>query len=96
MDVYSDGVRASQSNKVIVGFGDASFSWNPCGDRSFTLQVQGDLVFNPGMNLIIGPTGAGRSQIYVSNINKGYHGRKNISPSRTVRLASLDVIKVFD
>ena len=61
MDVYSDGAYISHSSKAVVGFGDASFSWNPDGDRSFTLQVQGDLVVRPGMNLIIGPTGSGKS-----------------------------------
>lgn len=63
-----DGYLKSPPTSVstVVGFRDASFTWIQGGDRKFVLNIHGDLVFLPGINLVIGPTSAGKTSLLLA------------------------------
>ncbi|TFK34746.1 multidrug resistance-associated ABC transporter [Crucibulum laeve] len=65
----------SDEDSSNIGFKDAVFSWSTDPDdgtmtpssRSFKLRIEGELLFKPGcMNLIIGPTGSGKTSMIMA------------------------------
>ncbi|KAF7978858.1 hypothetical protein HWV62_44329 [Athelia sp. TMB] len=57
----------------LIGFRDAVFSWSDSSTgtvtpsrRQFTLRIADELLFNPGINLVIGPTGSGKSSLLMA------------------------------
>ncbi|KAJ6593376.1 P-loop containing nucleoside triphosphate hydrolase protein [Mycena capillaripes] len=49
-----------------AGFRMASFSWEPNGAVNFNLQIKEEIVFCPGINLITGPTGSGKTSMLLA------------------------------
>ncbi|KAJ7773843.1 hypothetical protein B0H16DRAFT_1510188 [Mycena metata] len=61
-----------QSTSELVGFRDATFSWAnddgalaPSNNR-FILRIEGELLFKPGFNLVVGPTGSGKTSLLMA------------------------------
>lgn len=53
-------------NSPIIGFEDASFSWNSTSDADFKLRNL-NIAFRPGkLNVVIGPTGAGKTSLLMA------------------------------
>lgn len=53
-------------NSPIIGFEDASFSWNSSSDADFKLRNL-NVAFKPGkLNVVIGPTGAGKTSLLMA------------------------------
>lgn len=57
----------------VIGFRDAVFSWSNTTSgtvtpsrRQFTLRIADELLFKPGINLVIGPTGSGKSSLLMA------------------------------
>ncbi|KIM25975.1 hypothetical protein M408DRAFT_330768, partial [Serendipita vermifera MAFF 305830] len=69
---------AAPIDPTAIGFRNATFTWaanqpgTPTpGRRNFRLKIEGDLFFRPGViNMIIGPTGAGKSSILMSLLSE--------------------------
>lgn len=53
-------------NSPVIGFEDASFSWNSSSDADFKLRNL-NVAFKPGkLNVVIGPTGAGKTSLLMA------------------------------
>lgn len=53
-------------NSPVIGFEDASFSWNSSSDADFKLRNL-NIAFKPGkLNVVIGPTGAGKTSLLMA------------------------------
>ncbi|KAF3992366.1 hypothetical protein FT663_02293 [Candidozyma haemuli var. vulneris] len=53
-------------NSPVIGFEDASFSWNSTSDADFKLRNL-NIAFKPGkLNVVIGPTGAGKTSLLMA------------------------------
>ena len=50
----------------VIGFRDAIFSWSKDATSTFKLRIAGELFFKPGINLITGPTGSGKSSLLMA------------------------------
>lgn len=58
------GERSASS--PLIGFENASFSWNAASDKDFKLKNL-DISFKPGkLNIVIGPTGAGKTSLLLA------------------------------
>lgn len=58
------GERSSSS--PLIGFENASFSWNSASDKDFKLKDL-NIAFKPGkLNIVIGPTGAGKTSLLLA------------------------------
>ena len=63
-----------------IGFCDATFSWSSDADgsltpsrRNFRLQMEGEVTFKRGgINLIIGPTGSGKTSLLMALLGLSY------------------------
>ena len=73
--------EASRLDQDAIGFQNASFTWsNDDADgtftpaqRRFTLRVHGELIFKRGgFNLIIGPTGSGKTSLLMALLGEMY------------------------
>ncbi|KAJ6551726.1 multidrug resistance-associated ABC transporter [Mycena capillaripes] len=66
---------SDQSTSELIGFRDAMFTWSndsqpdgtvtPSG-RRFILKIEGELLFRPGFNLVVGPTGSGKTSLLMA------------------------------
>lgn len=54
-----------------IGFHDALFSW---GDSPFTLKIEGSLLFEPGITLITGATGSGKTSLLMALLGSRFSG----------------------
>ncbi|KAJ6504343.1 hypothetical protein C8R47DRAFT_1316459 [Mycena vitilis] len=71
----------------LIGFRDAMFTWtNDRGDgeltpssREFVLKIEGELLFKPGFNLVVGPTGSGKTSLLMALL-----GEMHMMPSSPV------------
>ncbi|KZP16764.1 P-loop containing nucleoside triphosphate hydrolase protein [Athelia psychrophila] len=68
--LISDEARIDNGS---IGFRDAVFSWSDTTSgtvtpsrRQFTLRIADELFFKPGINLVIGPTGSGKSSLLMA------------------------------
>ncbi|KAJ7732681.1 multidrug resistance-associated ABC transporter [Mycena metata] len=68
-------VIADETPSELIGFRDAMFSWANDDDadgtltpssRRFILRIEGELLFKPGFNLVIGPTGSGKTSLLMA------------------------------
>jgi type II secretory pathway predicted ATPase ExeA len=63
-----------------IGFGAASFVWSSDTNgsltpskRNFVLEIAGELIFKRGgINLIIGPTGSGKTSLLMALLGRSY------------------------
>ncbi|KAJ7837802.1 hypothetical protein B0H14DRAFT_2449202 [Mycena olivaceomarginata] len=72
----SFGVKESEEPPSdLIGFRDAMFTWSnddqPDGaltpsSRRFALKIEGQLFFQPGFNIIVGPTGSGKTSLLMA------------------------------
>ncbi|KAF7377873.1 ATP-binding cassette transporter [Mycena sanguinolenta] len=71
----------------LVGFRDAMFTWSndnrPDGaltpsSRGFTLKIKGELFFKPGLSIVVGPTGSGKTSLLMALL-----GEMHLIPSPT-------------
>ncbi|KAJ7041534.1 hypothetical protein C8F04DRAFT_1208348 [Mycena alexandri] len=80
-------VVTDESASELAGFRDATFSWandvqvdgtlTPSNHR-FILRIEGELLFKPGFNLIVGPTGSGKTSLLMALL-----GEMHLIPSST-------------
>ncbi|KAJ6564563.1 P-loop containing nucleoside triphosphate hydrolase protein [Mycena capillaripes] len=66
---------SEESASELIGFRDAMFTWSndsqpdgtvtPSG-RRFILRIEGELLFKPGFNLVVGPTGSGKTSLLMA------------------------------
>lgn len=66
-------VEEARMDTDLIGFRDAIFSWSDTATgvvtpsrRQFTLRIADELIFKPGINLVIGPTGSGKSSLLMA------------------------------
>ncbi|KAF8218227.1 hypothetical protein K438DRAFT_1925383 [Mycena galopus ATCC 62051] len=67
--------KSEEPTSELVGFRDAMFTWSnddqPDGARTpssrrFTLRIEGSLFFGPGLNIVVGPTGSGKTSLLMA------------------------------
>ncbi|KAJ7156234.1 hypothetical protein C8R46DRAFT_429362 [Mycena filopes] len=71
----STTVILDEPTSDLVGFRDTTFSWTndentdgtltPSSHR-FILRIEGELLFKPGFNLVVGPTGSGKTSLLMA------------------------------
>ncbi|KAK7048418.1 ATP-binding cassette transporter [Favolaschia claudopus] len=77
LDAFSaeENTDTDASTSDLIGFRDAMFTW--CNDdqpdgsltpssRKFVLKIEGELFFKQGFNLIVGPTGSGKTSLLMA------------------------------
>ena len=79
----NDLLTRAHSNRDVIGFQDATFTWaNDSLDdgavtpsrRKFVLNIEGELLFKRGcINVIIGPTGSGKTSLLMALLGKPYN-----------------------
>ncbi|KAJ6461033.1 multidrug resistance-associated ABC transporter [Mycena sanguinolenta] len=79
--------NSERPTSELVGFRDAKFTWSndnrPDGaltpsSRSFTLKIKGELFFKPGLSIVVGPTGSGKTSLLMALL-----GEMHLIPSST-------------
>ncbi|KAJ3568574.1 hypothetical protein NP233_g5623 [Leucocoprinus birnbaumii] len=55
-----------------IGFRDCSFTWSSTNPSTFSLKINGDVIFKPGLTLIAGPTGCGKTSMLMSLLGEMY------------------------
>ncbi|KAJ7496820.1 P-loop containing nucleoside triphosphate hydrolase protein [Mycena latifolia] len=60
----SESIRVPDG--VVAGFHMASFSWAPDTSTGFTLKILPEIIFRPGINLITGQTGTGKTSMLLA------------------------------
>lgn len=50
----------------VLGCQDVEFFWSKENEQAFRLRVEGALIFEPGITLITGPTGAGKTSLLLA------------------------------
>ncbi|KAJ7164522.1 hypothetical protein C8R46DRAFT_1193124 [Mycena filopes] len=70
----TDKPTAHSASTELTGFRDATFSWadedqsvgTSTLSRSFILRIEGEIMFKPGFNLVVGPTGSGKTSLLMA------------------------------
>ncbi|KAJ7149302.1 P-loop containing nucleoside triphosphate hydrolase protein [Mycena crocata] len=70
-----DTSAADEPGSELIGIRDASFTWTnddqrggtiTPSSRKFMLKIKGEVIFRPGFNLVVGPTGAGKTSLLMA------------------------------
>ncbi|KAF9014580.1 P-loop containing nucleoside triphosphate hydrolase protein [Hymenopellis radicata] len=56
-----------------LGLCNAEFTWSTSATRPFRLRVHGRLTFGPGINLITGPTGSGKTSLLMALLGEMHY-----------------------
>ncbi|KAF7368881.1 ATP-binding cassette transporter [Mycena venus] len=65
----------------LIGFRDAMFTWSndeqidgalTPSSRRFILKIEGELFFKPGFNIVVGPTGSGKTSLLMALLGEMY------------------------
>ncbi|KAJ7081163.1 multidrug resistance-associated ABC transporter [Mycena belliarum] len=71
----ADGGFADEPSSQLIGFRNVMFTWtspDPTDARitpsrePFTLKIEGDVFFKQGLNLVVGPTGSGKTSLLMA------------------------------
>ncbi|KAJ7590652.1 multidrug resistance-associated ABC transporter [Mycena floridula] len=66
LDSFSDPDSQTASPPDIIGFRNASFTWDRRNSFAFRLRIDGDLFFRPGITLITGATATGKTSLLMA------------------------------
>lgn len=66
------GLATEANTSDVVGFRDCCFTWTPASPSAFSLKVTGDIFFKPGLTLVVGPTGCGKTSMLMSLLGEMY------------------------
>ncbi|KAF9454753.1 hypothetical protein P691DRAFT_826914, partial [Macrolepiota fuliginosa MF-IS2] len=71
--VTSDDQRALGAHVTkVVGISNCDFTWSLTDPSAFRLKIHGEILFKPGLNLITGPTGSGKSSMLMALLGEMY------------------------
>lgn len=69
----AEGISTGPEDRDVVGFRNAAFVWSNDVEgsltpsrRKFRLTIEDEVVFKKGINLIIGPTGSGKTSLLMA------------------------------
>ncbi|KAJ3747371.1 multidrug resistance-associated ABC transporter [Lentinula detonsa] len=67
LDHFDQHHTSAPPDLSMIGFRNSEFRWLGSGNHNFKLKFEGEVLFRPnGINLIVGPTGAGKTSILLA------------------------------
>ena len=68
LDSFSESTETTTIPEPPREFGlcNAHFTWSTSAERAFKLRVDKELIFGPGITLITGPTGSGKTSLLMA------------------------------
>ncbi|KIY72764.1 P-loop containing nucleoside triphosphate hydrolase protein [Cylindrobasidium torrendii FP15055 ss-10] len=69
----TNSCAVAQELRQETGIKDSEFQWFESPSRPFKLTIEGTLSFTKGVNLIVGPTGSGKTSLLMALLGEMYH-----------------------
>ncbi|KAK0464667.1 P-loop containing nucleoside triphosphate hydrolase protein [Desarmillaria tabescens] len=73
LDTFSTNNVAVNAAHDKLGFRNAEFVWSSESRRDFKLRIEGNLFFDTGINIIVGPTGVGEMHFVTPGPDSWFH-----------------------